>query len=223
VPRLDARLKAVARQIRFRTHADIGSDHAHLLKALLCAGRIERGIAVENKRQPFVHSQATLAGLDAEVRFGDGLEPLEIDEVDSLSICGLGGQRIAGILDAFPDRIPPLIVLQPNKQPECLRRWALGNGFRLLEEQVAPGHWPYQVLTFAATTTNDDPAYAGVDRDAAILFGPLIIKRASPEFLTRLRQEQRYLRRLNRLSQPSHVRLATIDQLLACRSIVAAS
>ncbi len=72
MPRLDERLKTVARQIRWPIHADIGSDHGHLLKALLSAGRIDCGIAIENKRQPFENSRRTLADLASEVRLAEG-------------------------------------------------------------------------------------------------------------------------------------------------------
>ena len=89
MPRLDARLKSVAQQVCCRVHADIGSDHGHLLKALLAAGRIQRGIAIENKRQPFLNSQTTLQGVNADVRFADGIEGLKAGEADSLSICGI--------------------------------------------------------------------------------------------------------------------------------------
>jgi tRNA (adenine22-N1)-methyltransferase len=215
VPRLDHRLKAVARQIRSTTHADIGSDHGHLLKALLKAGRIERGIAVENKQLPLQNSRATLTGLNAEVRFGDGLEPLRRCEVDSLSICGMGGESMVRILNAFPPRVPPIVVLQPNKRADLVRRWGLQHGFHLADERVADGHWPYQVLAFARSDTLEDPAYAGVEYEAALLFGPLIIKRGQPDFTGRLLEEQRYLRNLNRLGERSRHRLAVIDRLLA--------
>ena len=192
-----------------------------MLKALLCAGRIERGIAIENKQQPFQNSQITLAGLAADVRFGDGLDPLEPGEADSLSICGMGGQRMVRILAAFPERVAPRIVLQPNKQPERVRQWALRSGFRLRDEQIAHGHWPYPILAFERGDTAEDPAYVGVDRQAALLFGPLIIKRGSPEFVSRLREEQRYLRELDGNSPECGDRLAAIDRLLASRSTAA--
>ncbi len=214
MPRLDCRLKTVARQIRCRTHADIGSDHGHLLKALLAAGRIERGIAVENKRQPYENSRVTLAGWNADVRFGDGLQPLVAGEADCISICGMGGESIEVILDAFPDRLPPLLVLQPNKRPECVRRWGLRCGFHLVDEQVAVGHWPYQVLALKRADNQDDPAYEGVDREAALLFGPLMIKRRETEFIDRLREEQDYLRRFDRLIDESRLRLEAIERVL---------
>ncbi|MGB1707088.1 MAG: tRNA (adenine(22)-N(1))-methyltransferase TrmK, partial [Rubripirellula sp.] len=99
MPHLDERLKKVAQQIRVTTHVDIGSDHANLLVALLRSGRVKKGIAIENKQQPLLHSQQALVGLDAEVRFADGLDGLLAGEADSLSICGMGAENIVSILE----------------------------------------------------------------------------------------------------------------------------
>ena len=219
MPRLDLRLQAVARQIRSATHVDIGSDHAGLLVALLTDGRIDRGIAIENKQQPYDNSRRALANLAADVRFGDGLEVLQPDEADSLSLCGMGAESIVKILEAFPARVPQRIVLQPNRQPELIRRWALRNRFHLVDEQIARGHWPYVIMSFQqAGNRHDphhDPAYANVDQQAAILFGPLILKRRDPKFADQLREEQNYLSRFARLEPRRIERLALIRKVLA--------
>src|SRR6056297_785499 len=97
LPRLDERLKIVASLIRCRVHADIGSDHGHLLKALLKSGRIEFGIAIENKTQPFLNSRKTLADCRADVRLADGLAGLQKGEADCLSLCGMGGRSMVRI------------------------------------------------------------------------------------------------------------------------------
>ena len=215
MPRLDDRLKAVAKQIRCRVHADIGSDHAHLLKALLKAGRIERGIAIENKQQPFENSKSTLAGLQADVRFVDGLAGLRTGEADSLSCCGMGGESMVRILDAFPARVAPVVILQPNRRPELTRQWGLRSGFHLVDEQVAFGHWAYSILRFERADASSDPAYEGVDWDAALLFGPHMIKRWQPDFVARLREEKRYLTDLDRRNRDATKRLAAIERLLS--------
>jgi tRNA (adenine22-N1)-methyltransferase len=217
LPHLDLRLETVAKQIQADCHADIGSDHGNLLVALLKNGRIQSAIAVENKRQPFENSQKALTGLDGEARFADGLKGLEVGEADSLSICGMGGGSIVAILQADPDRIPPKVVLQPNRDQVLVRRWAMKNGFHLVEEQIAWGHWPYTVLTFRAAL-GIDPAYGEEDLEAALMFGPLNIRRSDPSFIEYLSKERRYLRTLNRLSDSTRRRLELIEAVLCKRS-----
>ncbi|MEL6106809.1 MAG: tRNA (adenine(22)-N(1))-methyltransferase TrmK [Planctomycetota bacterium] len=216
MPKLDRRLKVVAQCIRHRVHADIGSDHGHLLAALLASGRIERGIAIENKKQPFENSRATLAGYSADVRFGDGLAGLGAGEADGLSLCGMGGESIAEILQSAPERVPPRVVLQPNRRPERVRQWALRAGFHLVNEQIVFGHWPYQVIVLerAQDGVADDPAYEGLHRNAALLFGPLNLKRRDQRWLARLRDEQHYLQALERLGEEARLRLDAIEHVL---------
>jgi tRNA (adenine22-N1)-methyltransferase len=215
MPKLDDRLKAVAGQIRSRVHADIGSDHGHLLKALLSAGRIHRGIAIENKRQPYENSRATLAGLNADVRLADGLGGLQPDEANSLSLCGMGGDLIVKLLEAFPGRVPPCVTLQPNQRPESVRRWGLRTGFHIADEQqVLSGRRTYLVIHFLKAEAELDPAYDGIDREAAELFGPLLVRRWNPDFVEALREEQRYLQSLERLHPESDRRHKVVTRLL---------
>lgn len=214
MPRLDLRLIAVAKRIRSAVHADIGSDHGNLLVALLQGGHIGRGLAVENKRQPFLNSQLALTGLNAEVRFGDGLGVIDKNEADSLSICGMGGQKMVAILSAHPDRIPPKFVLQPNRRPELIRRWAFEHGFHLTDETIAQGHWPYQIMSFQHGDAEADPAYRDVDFEAAILFGPLLLKQRDPDLLHQLETEFEYLSQFGRLNADGSTRLGLITRLL---------
>jgi tRNA (adenine22-N1)-methyltransferase len=183
---LDPRLQAVFDRVRATVHADIGSDHGNLTVELLRAGRIERGIAIDNKRLPFQNSCAALSGMNADVRLADGLAGLNPGEADSMSICGLGGRSIVKIFETHPDRIsniqpvtdevpgklpvpsklptplrlrvPVKLIVQPNKRPETVRAWAMRNGFHLVDEEIIEGHWPYNILEFAPATGRD-PAY----------------------------------------------------------------
>ncbi len=214
MPKLDERLKAVAVQIRSRVHADIGSDHGHLLKALLTSGRIERGIAVEINQRPLENSRSTLTGLTADVRLADGLEGLSAGEADSLSICGMGGELMARILQTHPDRVPPDLVLQPNRRPDAVRRWALQAGFHLVDEQLVVGRLRYVVMRFRLDRSSADPAYDLVDREAALLFGPLLIKRWEAGFQDILVEEYQYLMRLDQRTDDSAQRLSALSKLL---------
>lgn len=215
LPRLDLRLKTVARHIRAAVHADVGSDHGHLVKALLASGRIEFGIAIENKSVPLENSRRTLAGSQhADVRLGSGLEPLAAGEADSLSLCGLGGQTIAGILDAHPDRVPPRLVAQPNKRADLVRHWCLRNRWHLTHELIVPDRRRHEVLVFDRSDCQTDPAYDGLDMHAALWFGPTLIANPTDEFLADLERWQTYYRRMESLSIESAGRLEAIERVM---------
>jgi len=219
MPRLDARLKLVAAEIRGKIHADIGSDHGHLLAALLSACRIERGIAVENKPQPHQNSSATLERLNAEVRLGDGMDVIEENEIDSLSICGMGGQSIVRILSEHPNRLPQQIVLQPNKAIDSVRQWARDNGYWLTDEKCTGAKRRFEVLVFRRSGSSPDPVYqkldqAGLDESMGLMFGPWFLLRKDEQLLQRLAEEQRYLQARPNLTETSQARLETIRRLL---------
>ena len=216
MPKLDERLKCVARLIRSAVHVDVGSDHAKLLVALIKAGRIQRGIAVENKVTPWTSSRVALEGLPAEARFGDGLSVFARNEADSLSICGMGAKTIVRILSAHPQRIPSRVVIQPNRNAELVRTWAANNGLHFVDEQISPGHWDYRIMCFQRVQHDGpDPAYEGLDRDAALLFGPTVMKKHTEQLQKQLLEEKKYMENLTRLSESSQQRLATISQTLS--------
>ncbi len=218
MPKLDQRLITVTRQIRSGVHADIGSDHGLLLASLLGSGRINHGIAIENKLLPFENSKRTLAELAADVRLGDGMEVLEFDEADSLSICGMGAENMRAILEKYPDRVPGYVVLQPNSRAELIRRWAWQAGYWLVAEQVVRTTGRYAILTFrraSAETPQDDPAYDGVDRACGFEFGPLLLKARCADLLADLLEEKTYWSQFSQLTPERHRRCVLIDRAIA--------
>lgn len=211
-----SRLSEIGKLVQGPVLADIGSDHGQLLVNLLETGGIEFGIAVENHRLPFENSVRALSGMNADVRFGDGLEPLEAGEASCLSICGMGARSIRQILEAFPDRVPSNVVLQPNNHPEAVRRWAWNNHYHLVAERTVKRDWAFNILSFQRSAIPDvlDPAYAGIDVEAGLLFGPLEIQQGSPEFVQRLVEEQEYWSQFERLEVSKANRLRLIHRTL---------
>lgn len=86
--------------------ADIGTDHAHLPVYLVERGVCPRAIASDLRPGPAEAARKSIraAGLTdmVEVRIGDGLTPVAAGEVDDIAVAGMGGETIAGILEACP-------------------------------------------------------------------------------------------------------------------------
>lgn len=189
---LEPRLQTAAEYIRASIHADIGSDHAKLPKYLLESGRVERVIVVEKNQGPWENSRQALQGLRAEVRLGDGVGALASGEVDSLSMTGMGAKRMVRILSAEPEKLPTHLVLQPNDSPLALRRWATGQGFHLLAEQMVEGYWYFTVLSLKRHS-GPDPAYNDMPLEGALRYGPWLLKQKHPLLLQHLSQTQQHL------------------------------
>jgi tRNA (adenine22-N1)-methyltransferase len=220
---LEARLQAVADQIKAHVHADIGSDHALLLKYLLTSGRVHRAIAIEKNQQPFENALGALQGLNAEVRLGDGLACLVPGEAHSLSLTGMGAKLIAKILcgqlktEGTPRHsnsgLPAHLVLQPNDNPIPLRQWAAQNSFHITHEQMVEGFWRYTVLTLSCRT-GPDLAYEGLPKTAALEYGPVLLAQRHPLLYQELLAQQKYWQKLISQSPLAAKRLETINQAL---------
>lgn len=219
-PTLDARLQAVLNFIQADVHADIGSDHAHLPMRAVLDGRARRCIVVELNNGPLEHARqnVALAGLteQIEVRQGDGFAPTQRGEVQSASITGMGANTILSIIQSAGERLPLVLILQPNDSPLPLRKWALGHGYHLSAEALAPGFWAYPVLRLEQCA-GDDPAYDGLPLEAALRYGPLLL-RQKHELLER--QVRADLQRLRPLAAPGRASAQELAEAQAALGIL---
>lgn len=163
------RLRRLAAQIPRRSAvADIGTDHGRLPLRAVLDRDARRVIAVDLRADPLAAARRTLATAPPEVaarielRQGDGLAPLAVDEVDAIVIAGMGAASIVAILEAHPDRVTPRVrlVLQPANDWALLRGW-LAEVARtpVVEEIVWERDRPHLVIATDAgpwTWTDDD-------------------------------------------------------------------
>ena len=123
--------------------ADVGTDHAYLPAALMLEGQIPYAIAADLRDGPLSRARETVHEyrLDGKIDFRlcDGLSGIRPDEIDAVSIAGMGGETIAMILSAAPwtRTLNTTLVLQPMSSMDELRIWLGKNGFCILEERLA--------------------------------------------------------------------------------------
>lgn len=186
--------------------ADIGSDHGYLPVALMRRGAIERAVAGEVAMTPFRSAQRTVHenGLEQRitVRLASGLLAIEPgDGITAISICGMGGETIRDILEAGKARLSgqERLILQPNGGEQPLRVWLMGNGYRILGEEVLrENRFDYEIIVAECT---GPVSYTAEE----LYFGPLQIQARSPAFLAKwqrmLRLKQRTLTHFARARQ----------------------
>lgn len=164
-PRLSAVAELVPQGARL---ADVGTDHAYLPVWLLRQGRIQKSIVTDIRPGPLEHARRTAREQGVthrmEFRLCDGLQGVEPGECDTVSIAGMGGETIAGILAQAPWTRQLHLILQPQSTQQVLRRFLAGNGYRICSERVARegGRW-YVVLqaeggTMPALTPGEEMA-----------------------------------------------------------------
>jgi tRNA (adenine22-N1)-methyltransferase len=185
-PLLSRRLESVLGFLRpCALLADVGTDHAFLPVAAVCRGVAERAIAADLREAPLAGARAHIErmGVASQVVTvrGDGLSVLPHRGVDAVVIAGMSAESVLRILDAAPPvlaRVEQLII-QPNQNVECLRAWALRNGWHLRDEQMIEERGQFFVICAFARGAGADPAYsvAGWTEDTLCKVGPLLLTR----------------------------------------------
>lgn len=150
---LSSRLAAVAALVPSGARlADIGTDHAYLPVSLLLEGRIDHAIAADVRKGPLDHARRTAEEYGVEnqldFRLCDGLAGIRADECDTITIAGMGGETIAGILSrAEWAREGKRLILQPQSTQEVLRDFLSRNGWKIFSESIVrEGERWYPVL-----------------------------------------------------------------------------
>lgn len=196
---LDQRLAAVASLVSGPCVADIGTDHALLPRFLLDSGIAQRVIAVEKHDAPAEVARQALRGYEAEVRLGDGFDVIGVNELDCATLCGLGGWLMVSLLCRYPERLPPRLVLQANRDTPLLRVWAAQSGYHLESEMMVSGHWNFVILSLVRAQ-GPDPAYLGMPRELANEFGPHLLRQRHPLLRQEILERERYFRNTRALS-----------------------
>lgn len=166
--------------------ADIGSDHAYLPVALALQGKITYAIAGEVVTGPFESAtkQVKKHGLQQQVlvRLADGLDAIAAeDEIDTITICGMGGSLIRDILEAGwnKQRIfgHERLILQPNIGEKNVREWLTVHGYTILAEAILKENQKiYEIIVAERCQTRQ--AYSQKEQR----FGPILLKERTELF-----------------------------------------
>ncbi len=122
--------------------ADIGTDHALLPVYLARQGICSKIIATDLQAGPLeaARSNVSLFNLwkQVDLRQGDGLDIIQPGEVNVIVIAGMGGAKINEILGRAGEVLQQTgrLVLQPSAGAGQVRRWLLGNGWDLVDEDL---------------------------------------------------------------------------------------
>lgn len=177
---LSKRLLAVASFVEKNSIiADIGSDHAYLPIYLIKKGISQKVIAGEVVKGPFESAQRNIEREDlrksVEVRLANGLDALEVDDdVDTVTIAGMGGTLIATILEEGKSKLESVnrIIVQPNIHALAIRQWAAENNWVIVNEMILKEEGKiYEIVVLE----KGEVAYSELE----LLMGPVLLKEKS--------------------------------------------
>lgn len=199
--KLSLRLQRVAQHIpKGSILADIGSDHAYLpcyaVKNHLCSKAIA-GEVVEGPYQSALKQVKETGLLEwIDVRKGDGLEVLEVDEATAVTIAGMGGTLISSILDRGKNKLAKVdrLILQPNIGSQIVRIWLMENGLELIDEDILEEDGKiYEILVAKA---GDSLKPYEDHRDRNLKFGPFLLKKQQSAFKKKWSHEKNQLKKI---------------------------
>ena len=151
---MSERLKTIIKLFdKCNTAADIGTDHAYIPEMLIKSDLCMKVIATDLNERPYriAKNYVESIGLEdsIEVRLGNGLQPVELVEVDTIVIAGMGGILITKILEEKIkdfDEIKTLI-LQPMNAADKVRKYLHEKGFCIIDEEIAKeDHHFYELI-----------------------------------------------------------------------------
>lgn len=154
MPILNKRLTLAAEMLgQVKSVADIGTDHAFLPIALIKSGVAKKVIACDIAEGPLnvAAKNVKKSGVEGiELRLSDGLAAVSENEVNVVTVAGMGGDLISRILTAAPWVKNPekRLVLQAMTSADSLRDYLYAEGFRIITElAVTDAGRVYSVIT----------------------------------------------------------------------------
>ncbi|WP_101772832.1 tRNA (adenine(22)-N(1))-methyltransferase [Peptostreptococcus faecalis] len=141
--KLDERLGKIASIIEKEAIiADIGTDHAYLPVYLLEKEIIKRAIISDVNKGPLENAKKVILKNNLEYkvdfRLGNGVEVINVGEVDEIVIAGMGGALISKIIDNSIDICKSVskMILQPMQSSEQLREYLNDSHFEIIDEHL---------------------------------------------------------------------------------------
>ena len=170
--RLLAIAKAIAQYKQGTILADIGTDHAYLPCFLYDQGVIEKAYACDVAEGPLASSKQTIIANHMEGKIipllGNGLDPIVNEDVDMISICGMGGMLMIEILDAHNEMHNHRFFLQANNGLAELRAYLAGHHFCIIDEDlVEDAHHIYEYMVVEKgemVLDEDDLLFGSINR-----------------------------------------------------------
>ena len=135
--------------------ADIATDHGYLPIYLLSQNIANFAYATDINTEPLKRAEINVAKANLSDKtvflLTDGLKGLEQYSLDTILICGMGGDTIAEIIDAadFLKERRTRLVLQPMSAVDRLRKYLYNNGYTILDEAFCydNGKYYFTLLT----------------------------------------------------------------------------
>ncbi|WP_017186991.1 tRNA (adenine(22)-N(1))-methyltransferase [Alkalibacillus haloalkaliphilus] len=199
--------------------ADIGSDHAYLPCKVCLEQPNVKAIAGEVNEGPYFAAVKQVEAMELsrriDVRLGDGLNVLSPEEVDCVTIAGMGGTLITNILRNGINKLSKVkaLVLQPNIDASSIREFAIEQQYDIVSEDVIEEDgYIYEIVVL-------EPADDGISySDKEIYLGPIMLQSKNEAFYKKWRhvfkKKQSIITQMKQASEPNYEKINQFEQQL---------
>ena len=194
--KISKRLSAVAGEIKYKTAADIGCDHAYALIYAMLNSKIDAAYACDINEKPLIRARENISrhNLSDKIKTkrGDGLAAIEGLNTETVIIAGLGGHLTVEILERGHNFIPGIkqLILQPMSEVPKVRRYINRIGFMISNESIVYEDLKY--YNIIVCEPGSDAPYDETENE----FGRALINKKDEIFIKYLNEEARKIKNI---------------------------
>lgn len=215
---ISKRLTAVAEFVKYRTIADIGTDHGYIPCFLALNKKIDSAFACDVNEGPLEKAKENIAlnGLENVIkpRLGSGLSALGDDTAETIVIAGMGGLLICNILNDEKEKLKNVkqLVLQPQRDTDSVRKLLHSLGFVIEDEEMLIDNGKYYTIISAVHGSEK------YENETDYLYGRKLMEKKSPvlkEYLEKMKSK--YEKILSKTAEKSETDESIEKMKVQCR------
>lgn len=198
-------MKAVASMVTpGNVLADIGTDHGYIPISLVQRKKIPRAIAMDINKGPLKRAIDHIAEFQLEefieTRLSDGVKKLEVGEVDSILIAGMGGELVIRILSDGKEvcRAAKELILQPQSELQRVRQFLRENKYKIVDEDMVIEDGKYYPM-MRVVPVEEDEFWNNIPEEAirpCYMYGPILLKNGNPSLRRFLVKQHKQLEKI---------------------------
>ena len=214
---ISQRLRIVGDFVTQKTVADIGTDHAYVPIYLHKKGNIEKVIACDINEKPLQKAQQNIKLHHAEnkiiTRLGNGLQPLQPYEVDSIVISGMGGMLMIELMEQSLNIIKTIkeLILCPHLDVTAVRKYLHNIGYVITDEKMIQECGNFYTILRAI------PGKQKYDKEIEYIFGRVLLEKKDAVLKEYIINEKMRLKKIeqhlyDKRTEQSQKRLQQIEE-----------
>lgn len=184
--------------------ADIGTDHGYVPISLVQRKKIKKAIAMDVNKGPLKRAEEHIreAQLEEyiETRLSDGVKKLEVGEVNSILIAGMGGDLVIRIIKNGMEvcRSVDELILQPQSELGKVRKFLRENNFEIIDEDMVIEDGKYYPM-MKVTPVDEIALWEILPKEvipACDMYGPYLLKNGNPSLRKYLVKQHKQLTKI---------------------------